>query len=120
MPFTDEQLSSIEKRREIEIETRAGKRRYRTIIWIVVDDDAVFVRSVRGKQGKWYQRALQSPEVALRVAGETIGARAVPASDPASVERTSEALRRKYSEGRSLDSMLQAEILETTMRLDPS
>ena len=120
MPFTVEQLNSIDKRREVEIETRAGGRRYRTIIWIMVDDGEVFVRSVRGERGKWYQRALQNPEVAVRVAGETIDARAVPASDPTSIERTSKALRRKYPKGRSLDSMLQAEVLETTLRLDPT
>ena len=120
MPFTVEQLNSIDKRREVEIETRAGGRRYRTIIWIMVDDGEIFVRSVKGPRGKWYQRALQDPEVAVRIGGETIDARAVPASDPASIERTSEALRRKYPKGRSLDSMLQAEVLETTLRLDPT
>jgi hypothetical protein len=35
-----------------------------------------------------------------------------------SIERTSEALRRKYS-GRSLENMLLPKTLHTTLRLDP-
>ena len=86
----------------------------------MVDEGEVFARSVRGEKGKWYQRALENPEVALQAAGTEIPARAVPAPDTSSVERTSAALRRKYRKGSSLDSMLKPEILATTMRLEPA
>ena len=119
MPYSEDQLRSIDESHEVEIETRAGDRRYRTVIWVVVDEGEVFVRSVRGKGGNWYQRALANPEVALRVGSTAIASRAVPASDPVSIERTSEALRRKYR-GRSLEAMLLPEVLDTTVRLDPS
>lgn len=119
MAFSEDQLRLIDKSREVEIETRAGDRRYRTVIWVVVDEGEVFVRSVRGTAGKWYQRALANPEVALRVGHTTIASRAVPATDPVSIERTSEALRRKYR-GRSRDAMLVPEVLDTTVRLDPT
>jgi hypothetical protein len=41
-----------------------------------------------------------------------------PANNPESIERVSEALRRKYR-GRSLEMMLLPETLSTTLRLDP-
>ena len=119
MAFAEDELQLIDKSREVEIETSAGDRRYRTVIWVVVDEGEVFVRSVRGTSGKWYQRALANPEVALRVGSTTITSRAVPVSDPVSIERTSGALRRKYR-GRSLDAMLLPEVLDTTVRLDPT
>ena len=120
MGFSEGDLQLISESDEVRIETRADDRSYRTIIWIVVETGEVFVRSVRGEKGKWYQRALADPEVVLHAGGVEIGARAIPATDPRSVERTSEALRRKYRKGRSLDSMLKPEILGTTMRLDPA
>jgi hypothetical protein len=43
---------------------------------------------------------------------------AVPAGDATSVERTSDALSRKYR-GRSLEMMLLPKTLDTTLRLDP-
>lgn len=120
MAFSDKQLKLISESREVHIETRAGAHGYRTVIWVVVDDGEVFVRSVRGEKGKWYQRALENPDVALDAAGTKIRASAVPARDASSVERTSDALSRKYPKSKSLDSMMRPEILDTTMRLDPS
>jgi hypothetical protein len=119
VPFSPSDLELLDESREVRIVTRAGSRTYRTIIWIVVDGAEVFVRSVRGTRGKWYQRAVANPEVLLEVGSSQLDAYAVPAADPVSVERTSEALRRKYR-GRSLEAMLVPETLETTMRLEAS
>jgi hypothetical protein len=44
-------------------------------------------------------------------------ARAAP--DEQSVRSASEGLRRKYSPGSSLDAMLAAAVLHTTLRLEP-
>ncbi len=101
------------------IETRSGGRVYRTVIWLVVDDDDVLVRSVRGLGGRWFQRALADPEVSLRVGDTRFRFSAIAASDPETIERMSEGLRRKYRKGRSLDSMLRPQVLETTLRLEP-
>ncbi len=118
MALSAEQLERISDNQMVEIETRKGERSRRTIIWVVVDDGEVFVRSVRGQAGHWYQRAVADPEVALIVGDDRYPFRAHPASDPESVERTSEALRRKYRPGRSLDAMLAPNVLETTLRLE--
>ncbi|MGH8914754.1 MAG: DUF2255 family protein, partial [Acidimicrobiia bacterium] len=60
-----DELQAIDGAREVVIGTRTGDRVFRTVIWVVVDDDDVFVRSVRGELGRWYQRALADPEVTL-------------------------------------------------------
>lgn len=120
MPFSRQELELLDRTGEVEIETRRGDRSYRTVIWVVVDDGEVFVRSVRGELGQWYQRARDNPEVTLHADSESIEARAVPAQDEESVSRVDEALGAKYRPGRSLDSMLREEVLDTTMRLEPT
>jgi hypothetical protein len=115
-------LRRIDTAEEVRIETSlasGGSRR--TIIWIVVDGGRVYVRSVRGPSGKWYQRLRARPEGAVHVAGSRAPVRAVSVDDPAEIERVSEALRRKYaSHGSSLANMLRPETLPTTLRLEPS
>ena len=112
---------AIDTALEVEIETRRGEDApvHRTIIWAVVDDGDVFVRSLRGTSGRWYRELLSDPAAVLHAQGERFSVQAVQASDPDSVERTSEALRRKYSDSRSLASMLDDDILDTTVRLEP-
>ena len=97
-----------------------GKRR-RTRIWIVVDGDRVYVRSVRGDRGQWYQSVSERPdEAALHVGDTVIPVRAVPAVDEESIARCSAGLESKYGRSRaSLLSMLQPSTLETTLLLQP-
>lgn len=120
MDFRPDHLEVIASTKEVEIATRSGSRIYRTVIWIATDGTDVFVRSVRGVAGRWFQRATTEPEVTVHVGEFTIPARAVAATDAASVERASEAFRRKYPPSRSLDSMLRPDVLGTTLRLEAS
>ena len=112
---------AIDSAREVEIETQRGPGApaRRTIIWAVVDDGDVFVRSLRGANGRWYRELMSDPAAVLHAQDEEFPVQAVQASDPESVERTSQALRRKYSDSRSLATMLEDDILETTLRLEP-
>lgn len=113
-------LGKLDTTREVLVVTRSKDRTYSTIIWVVVEDGEVFVRSVRGDGGRWYQRANVDQRVDLIVGGETIPFHAVAAADEESIERTSQALRGKYSHSQaSLERMLRPEVLHTTMRLDP-
>jgi hypothetical protein len=112
-------LDRIATAREVLIETRDGEKTRRTIIWVVVDNGDVFVRSVRGPAGRWYRRALTDPEVALVVAGDRYRFTASPATDEDSVSRTSEGFKLKYGKGRSVDAMVVPEVLDTTLRLIP-
>jgi hypothetical protein len=111
----------LDAAQEIEIETRRPGREQprRTIIWVVVDDGDVFVRSWRGDTARWYNEILAEPNAAVIVDGASSPVRAVPATDPDSVERASEELRRKYAGTSEVDSMVRDEILHTTLRLEP-
>ena len=75
---------------------------------------------MRGERGHWFQAAVDAPDgVAIHADGRSIPVRVVLADDSDSIERCSAALRAKYKPGGSLDSMLVAKTLETTLRLEP-
>lgn len=121
MPFSRDDLDALDRAKEVRIETSAGPDRpiHKTIIWIVVDGDDVFVRSWRGVTARWYREALANPEIALHIGKQRLAAIAVPAHDEDAVTRTSAALERKYEGDPSTRSMVRDEILITTLRLDP-
>jgi len=117
----EEDRSEIEAAQEVRIETRAADgTAHRTIIWVVVEDGHVYVRSVNGATARWYREARQRPVVALHVGRRRVPFTAVPATDAASVAACSAGLARKYRRSYSLASMLKPDILETTLRLDPA
>jgi hypothetical protein len=121
MRFTTEELDLMDRTHEVEIETsRPGGPTHRTIIWVVVDDGEAFIRSYRGPEARWYREALAQPLVALHVAGRRIAARAVPASDPRSIERTSGAFVRKYPGDPATPKMNRREVRDLTLRLEPA
>jgi hypothetical protein len=122
MSFSGEDLAAIDAAEEVRIETQApGGDVHRTIIWVMVDDGEVFVRSVNGEDGRWYREAKANPAVAIHVDGKRLPATAIAADDPDSIERVSAALEVKYANhGASLRSMLQAHNSATTLRLEPA
>jgi hypothetical protein len=105
---------------EVDIETTKGGDApvHRTIIWIVVEDGEVYVRSLRGEDGRWYRELMANPDSALHVEGEAVPVHAVRADDPESVARASAGFRRKYAGSPYLDSMIRDEIAPTTVRLE--
>jgi hypothetical protein len=117
--FDQQALDALRDEDEVHIETSRGDEVHRTIIWVVVDDDEVFVRSVRGPRGRWYRELTHSGEGALFVDGRRIPVRAKVA-DADAIERCSGALRAKYRPGGSLNSMLRPETLPTTLLLEPA
>ncbi len=120
MGFSDADLDLIDRTKEIRIGTSAdGDAAHRTIIWAVVDDGAVFVRSYVGPLARWYREALAHPSVTIHVDDRSLPARAVLATDPDSVERTSRALLRKYPDDPATPRMNLPEVLDLTLRLEP-
>ena len=119
MSLTAEQLSAIDTTNEVDIHTSAGGKTIATIIWVVVADGDVYVRSVQAEDGLWYQRARANPSVALDVGGEVIDFEAVHINDEEVIEMVSNALKAKYNPGGSLDRMVRDDVLRHTLRLDP-
>jgi hypothetical protein len=126
MRFEPGELAWLDETEEVEIETaRPDGPAHRTIIWVVVDGDDAFVRSVNGATARWYREAVANPAVTIhsrrRARPErAVAARVEVAGDADSIERTSEALRRKYRRDPALALMLKPEIFDTTLRLTPA
>jgi hypothetical protein len=99
---------------------RTGKRpKTAIVIWVVVDGDDVFVRSWAGTRGRWYQDLAAGGPATLEFGGHRLAVQAIPASDPDSVARTSREFLRKYRHSSHAQEMVRAEILPTTLRLEP-
>jgi len=120
MPLSDQQLALIDETKEVRIRTRGATRTFTTIIWIVVADGTVYVRSVDGEEGKWYQRALLDSRVEVVVGDQQIPFTAVHVEDGDEIDAVTAALHAKYRPGVSLDRMVRVEVLGTTLRLDPT
>lgn len=122
--FDNETLQLLDEVTVVRIETRRikGATEHRTIIWVVVVDGEVFVRSVRGPRGRWYREIFTNPEGALRAGDRRIPGRAVAATDDPTVEAVSDAYRSKYgrSSPGSTRAMLSPEPLPTTLKLLPA
>jgi hypothetical protein len=111
----------LETVEEVEIETRRADDApvHRTVIWIVTYDGEVYVRSLRGEDGRWFRELMANPDAALHVEGEAVPVHAARADDPQSIERATQGFRRKYGDSPYLDSMIREEIASTTVRLEP-
>ena len=121
MRFPPEDLALLDETEEIEIETAMpGGEAHRTIIWIVVDGDEVFVRSVRGSRARWYQEAVANPAVTIHAGDRALPAVAVAAADPDSIGRTNAVLERKYKGISGFEPMLVPDIFDTTLKITPA
>jgi hypothetical protein len=122
--FDPETLQALDRAAEIDIETSRGEGApvHRVTIWIVVDGDEAFVRSVRGSSGRWYRELSANPRGAIHVTGRRLSIEAEPATDADSVSRVSDALKRKYEQRwpGPLAGMLREQVLPTTMRVKPA
>jgi len=115
-------IERFDATRTVEIETRSAKGTKHSVpIWIVVVDGVPYVRSVRGPAGRWYRELLARGDGAVVADGKRTPVRATHDRSAKSIEAVSAALRRKYPRsGASLMSMLRADVLGTTVRLDPT
>jgi hypothetical protein len=122
--FPREIRDRLRDAREIEIETtrNSGEKR-RTIIWIAVDGDDVFIRSEYGDRGWWYRDITARPEARVipRSGDRTpIDVRALAVTDPGTVERCSAAIRSKYRPSSAIGIMTRSPATEATLRLEPA
>ncbi len=121
MSFSTEDLALLDDAQEVEIETQApDKAARRTVVWVVVDDGEAFVRTYKGPGSRWYRDVVANPAVAIHVGDKRLPASAIAATDPDSVERTSAGFLRKYAADPAAQAMVRPEVLETTLRLEPT
>ena len=108
---------------EVQIETRRDAKSplHRTTIWIVPTNDGVYIRSYKGRKGRWYQEAVANPQVTIRVGRRKLAARAEAERTPAEIRAVSAGYREKYGERwpDETQPMLRRSVLPTTLRLAP-
>ncbi len=119
--FPEELVNRLDLTREVEIETRSAKgARHSVTIWVVVVDDAPYVRSYLGKRGRWYRELLARKDGALVARGKRVRVRPARVRSPEIIRAVSDAFRKKYrTSGSSLEAMVRRDVLDTTVRLEP-
>jgi hypothetical protein len=124
MSWTTDELTALATADELRIAGRRedGTLRRLVIIWAVVVDDVLYVRSVRGPQGAWYRGVQQRREGRIEsggVARDVVFAD-VPADDDVQ-QRIDAAYRAKYPGSPSaVDSIISDVARGTTLRIDPA
>jgi hypothetical protein len=116
-------LWKIAESDEVEIETRRDAKSplHRVTIWIVPTEEGVYVRSYKGKRGRWYQEALANPLVSIRLGRRQVRARAEHEHNPLLIRAVNVAYRKKYGERwpDETKEILRRSLLPTTLRLTP-
>jgi hypothetical protein len=116
--FDADTLRDLRDLREIAIRTEKHPDDA-VVIWVVVADDEVFLRSVRGSKGRWYRDLATGGSATLEFAGRRLAVQAFPESAPASIAQASREYLSKYQPSPYAQSMVRAEVLPTTLRLEP-
>src|SRR5580704_6717147 len=111
-------LRELSSAREVAIRTEKHPKSA-VVIWVVVADVEVFVRSWRGAKGRWYRDLAAGVPATLEFAGRRLAVRALPASDQAAVARASREFLRKYQRSTHAQEMVRSETLPTMLRLEP-
>jgi hypothetical protein len=89
------------------------------VIWVVAADDELYVRSVRGSKGRWYRDLRTGGSAILELAERRLEVQAFPVSDADAIERASREYLRKYQPSPYAQMMVRADVLPTTLRLEP-
>jgi hypothetical protein len=116
--FDAETLRELRDLQEVAIRTQKHPGSA-VVIWIVVADDEVFVRSFRGPRGRWYRDIAAGGPATLEVRGRAVPVQAIPAAGADAVARVSRAFLSKYGASSYAQAMVQPATLPTTLRLEP-
>lgn len=113
--FDSETLDLLREIEEIDIEAPGARR----TIWIVVVGDTVYVRSVNGVKGQWYQAVLAHPDIIIHAGEQPIPARASLETDADAIAQVTTAYLTKYAASEWAPPMAEPHTLPTTLRLEP-
>jgi hypothetical protein len=117
--WTGQELSSLESADEIRV---AGRRRDGTlrtlvIVWHVVVDGLLYVRSVRGTEGQWYKGVVRHFEGAISWRGHD--REVVYTLDSSHDAEIDAAYAAKYGTGSATRAITSEIATQTTLRIDP-
>ncbi|MEN2740680.1 DUF2255 family protein [Microbacterium sp. X-17] len=117
--WTKEELNELSRAYEVRVAGRRqdGSARPLVIVWHVVVDGVLYLRSVRGPEGKWYQGVTRYGEGFLNWGGQT---REVTYTHDDSRDGAIDvAYSAKYGNGSPTRAITNALATETTLRVDP-
>ena len=75
--FDTKTLDALRTAQEITVRTHQHPEQA-VPVWVVVADDAVFVRSAYGRKGRWYRDLATNGIAAISMAGRELHAQAIP------------------------------------------
>ncbi len=117
--WTEQELSSLENAREIRVAGRRKDGTIRTlvIVWHVIVDGILYVRSVRGKEGQWYKGVIRHFEGAISWGALYREVTYTPdSSHDAEIDA---AYIAKYGTGSATRAITSEIATQTTLRIDP-
>jgi hypothetical protein len=117
--WNDEELRILDRVREIRVTGRRedGSLRRLTIVWQVVVNGKLYVRSVRGIDGRWYKGVITHYEGAIDFDGQTRSVTYIP--DHSVDDLIDAAYFAKYGNGSSSQAIINMTANATTLRIEP-
>jgi len=118
--WTASELDTLDRIHEIRVAGRRddGSLRKLVIVWHVVVDGSLYVRSVRGEEGKWYQGVSKRMEGSIAWDGQTRDVRCV--RDDEHDAAIDDAYFAKHGRGSSAQAITTAVATATTLRVEPA
>ncbi|MFJ3404475.1 DUF2255 family protein [Promicromonospora sp. NPDC090134] len=116
--WTPEDLAAIDGDGELRVAAHRpdGTLRTSRIVWHVVVDDALFIRSVRGQDGAWYRGVQRTGTGAIDSGG--VSAEVTFTPDDAHDAAIDRAYHAKYGDGSAVRSITSPAATATTLRVD--
>lgn len=117
--WTEAELREFDQIREIRVAGRRedGSQRTLVIIWCVVVDGTLYVRSVHGPNGVWYQGVIRYHQGTVAWNEGTRDAAYIP--DGSADDSIDAAYFRKYGNGESSRLITRPTARSTTLRVEP-
>ena len=116
--FDADTLRALRDVKEVRIRTDKHPKTA-VVIWVVVADDEVFVRSWLGSKGRWYRDLATGGAAAPEFPGRRLEVQAILVRAPGEIDRASREFLQKYRTSSHAQEMVRSEILSTTLRLEP-
>lgn len=120
MSWDPSTVAEIDAEGEIDVAAHRpdGSLRTPRIVWHVVVDDALFIRSVRGEEGAWYRGVMRTGTGIIDAGGARHEVTFTPDHDHD--PEIDAAYRAKYGTGSAVRSITSPTATPTTLRVDPA